>query len=377
MTNLRTISDIEPRDFSSDFDSGSLVGLTKTGAGRFSFELQSREVYGPQGSLTVWFYGRCRLGDVHIGDEEAIHFTVRPPHRLDKMRPVYSHNNENWHYVRQPYGSKDDGFDFDVPLRRGLKSASFAAHFPYPSTRMIGLVNRALESKRVACGSIGNTELGREITFLTIADPYAPATATRSILLSAGSHAGETASLWGTEGIVEFLTSQDPEATEMLRDTVFYVLPMLNVDGAALGLDRRNATGVNIYFDYREFRSSESRAMWKLIDRLRPSFWLDLHSWHLGVAEGAYGPDPGVIGDARYDSDIRPLRDAVGMHFPINEWGADTLDCPNTQALLQFGIPGLCPEFNMGLGANGQWKNCQDNMELGVNLLRGALGVPL
>lgn len=368
---MKFISDIRPGDFFSDFDSGSLTGLAGIGPGEFAFELQSREAYGPQGSLMVWFHGACRLQDIDVREGGALRFVARKPHRLDKMRPVFSFDNADWSYVPEPYGPADDGFRFEVPLRPGAGCVWFAAHFPYPSSRYYGLCESAAGRPGVRAYSIGTTELGRDILCVTVSGPPASGHARRRVLLSAGSHAGETASLWGIEGIVDFLSSGCEEAWAMLRDTEFYIVPMLNVDGAALGLDRRNAAGVNLYFDYREFRAAESRAMWRLVEDLRPDVWLDLHSWHLGVAEGAFAPDPKVVGEESYNTRIKPLIEAVGRHFTIRDCGRDTLDCPNTQALLRLGIPGFCPEFNMGLGADGAWKTPESNKLLGAAVLRG------
>lgn len=363
--------DIEPSHFFSDFDSGSLIGLVRAAPGEFGFELQSKEIYGPQGSLTVWFYGACRLEGIDIHRGDVLRFVVRHPHRLDRMRPVYCLDGGPWRYVPEPYGPKDDGFHFRVPLEPGAARVFFAAHFPYPSSRYYELCRTADESPIASLSNIGSTECGRDILCITVDDSSVSDTRKHRVILSAGSHAGETASLWGIEGVVGFLLSGDSTASQMLRQSTFYIVPMLNVDGAALGLDRRNAGGVNLYFDYREFRAAESRAMWRFVEETRPDVWLDFHSWHLGIAEGAYAPDPDVIGAQSHDACIRPLMECVGRHFPIKNCGRDTADCPNTQAVLRYGIPGFCPEFNMGVGSDGVWKFPEHNKALGVGILRG------
>lgn len=367
MTKPRTISELDATDFFSDFDSGSLLGLTKTGPGEFAFELQSREVHGPQGSLMVWFYGGCDLSGFRVNGGDRLRFLIRNPHSLSKMRPVYSSDGETWDYVPEPYGPDDQGYRFQLPLSQSDR-VYFAAHFPYPSSRTFDLVQRAAGHRSLTASTIGSTELGRPIPILTVA---AAQKAERRVLLSAGSHAGETASLWGMEGIIDFLLSDAPEASAILNQVAVTIVPMLNVDGAALGLDRRQATGVNIYFDYQDFAACESRLMWSLVESLRPDLWLDLHSWHLGIAEGAYGPDPNIIGEDTFNSKVKPVLDSVGKRFPISQLGLDTLDCPNTQALLRLGVPGILVEFNMGKGADGRWKSIHDNKALGVDMLRG------
>jgi hypothetical protein len=156
------------------------------------------------------------------------------------------------------------------------------------------------------------------------------------------------------------------------KQAIIYVVPLLAADGFALGNDRRQATGVNIYFDYQKFESREARFMWDTVKRLRPSLWLDYHSWHLGKAEGLYGPHPKIVGPEKY-AVVKSLVDAVGKHFPMIHTGPDTLDSPNTQALLKLGIPGFCPEFNFGKGAGGEWKTTEDQKILGSKIVMGVL----
>jgi hypothetical protein len=205
---------------------------------------------------------------------------------------------------------------------------------------------------------------------LTVTDSTVSDRRKKTILLSAGDHPGETASLWGMEGSIDFLLSDSPVAKSLRKRAVIHIVPLLAMDGFALGTDRRQATGVNIYFDYQKFESREARFMWETVKRVRPVLWLDYHSWHLGTAEGLYGPHPKIVGPEKFAS-VKPLIDAVGKYFPINQQSPDTLDSPNTQALLKLGIPGFCPEFNFGKGATGEWKTIEDQRVLGSKIILG------
>jgi cytosolic carboxypeptidase protein 1 len=66
-------------------------------------------------------------------------------------------------------------------------------------------------------------------------------------LLSAGRvHPGESNASWIMKGILDFLTSDAPEATELRRRYVFKVVPMLNPDGVANGSHRCSLAGVDL-----------------------------------------------------------------------------------------------------------------------------------
>jgi zinc carboxypeptidase len=367
----RTVADLEAADFFDNMDSGFLANVEKIGPGSFIFDIQDNQIYGYQGSLMVWFYGMCDLRNVKIASGEKLRLGVRGPTGLKRVRPVYSYDGVSWRHVPEGWGNDGKTFRFDVPLESGQTRVYFATHYPYTSVRALELAltrakNRFVRSIEI----IGRTERERPITMLTITDPGTPDRAKRSILLSAGDHPGETASLWGLEGSTDFLLSDDPAAQALRRKAVFYVVPILAVDGVALGTDRRQATGVNIYFDYQNFESREARVMWSLVSKLRPALWLDYHSWHLGVAEGLYGPHPKVIGEEKY-APVAELIKVIGKHFPINQHGPDTLDSPNTQAMLKLGVLGFCPEFNFGEGADKRWKTIDDQKALGVKIMLG------
>jgi hypothetical protein len=370
----RVVADLTADDFFDNMESGFFTNLEQTGPGSFEFDLQQPAIYGDQGTLRVWFHAMCDLRAVAVKPGDRLKLAVRWPIGNTHMRPVYSYDGVDWRFVPDGWGranEQDTRFRFEVPLEAGRDRVYFASNYPYPSSRVL---ERAIEQARHravrAIEVIGRTERDRPILLLTITDPATPDASKRPVLLSSGDHAGEAASAWGMEGTIDFLLSDDPVARRLRRTSILYVVPLLNVDGFALGTDRRQATGVNIYFDYLKFESREARAMWKKVSALKPVLWLDYHSWHLGKAEGLYGPHPKFVGEDQY-AKVKPLIQAIHKHFPINHEGPDTLDSPSTQALLKLGIPGFCPEFNFGQGADGQWKTIANQKALGAKIMLG------
>jgi murein tripeptide amidase MpaA len=61
--------------------------------------------------------------------------------------------------------------------------------------------------------------------------------------LRARAHPWEPAGNWLIEGLVSKLLRGDAEATKLLARTCYYILPMANKDGVALGRTRFNALG--------------------------------------------------------------------------------------------------------------------------------------
>ena len=58
-----------------------------------------------------------------------------------------------------------------------------------------------------------------------------------------------------------------PAGRRLLQFYSFSFIPILNVDGVAHGYYYHNATGVNLAFDWEEFRSIEARALREAIAR--------------------------------------------------------------------------------------------------------------
>lgn len=90
---------------------------------------------------------------------------------------------------------------------------------------------------------IGKSVKGRSLTLLTVTDPSVPESGKRVVWFMARQHAWETGTSWAADGAVRFLTSDDPEAGRIRRNTIFKVMPVFDVDGVAEGAVRFNANG--------------------------------------------------------------------------------------------------------------------------------------
>mmetsp|Transcript_35248 Transcript_35248/g.110961 ORF Transcript_35248/g.110961 Transcript_35248/m.110961 type:complete len:1129 (-) Transcript_35248:2965-6351(-) len=66
------------------------------------------------------------------------------------------------------------------------------------------------------------------------------------IVISARVHPGETCASWMMEGVLRYLTSNDPGAADLRDAFVFKVVPMLNPDGVINGNYRTSLAGVDL-----------------------------------------------------------------------------------------------------------------------------------
>jgi hypothetical protein len=67
-----------------------------------------------------------------------------------------------------------------------------------------------------------------------------------ALFVSARVHPGETPASWVMQGMLDFLTSDSPQAQLMRQSFVIFVVPMLNPDGVVVGNNRCNLAGVDL-----------------------------------------------------------------------------------------------------------------------------------
>jgi len=70
------------------------------------------------------------------------------------------------------------------------------------------------------------------------------------IFISARVHPGETPSSFILNGVLKFLTSCDPRAELLLKNFVFKIIPMINVDGVSRGFYRHDTNALNMNRHY-------------------------------------------------------------------------------------------------------------------------------
>lgn len=285
-----------------DFDSGSLLlsgtrirGDTVTLAGRDNFN----------SGRWKWIHFRVdgiqgRTLRFEIGDNLA------PSARaLEHLNFVYSHDQIRWRFFDESRHDANRGrFSFrnHTPFEHDTVWIAFS--LPYPYSRVASLVDflrlspyvfpTASSDARLVIGqsSGGIDDTGRfipphdlfgfRITDGTTAGPKA-----RVIIIS-GVHPNETPANHVTEGLLQFLVSEEPEAVELRRRTEFFIYPMVNPDARYAGFNRSTvqhpARDANrfwheeLYVDMQEIRTV-AEAMKRDTQSEGVAFFIDFHSW--------------------------------------------------------------------------------------------------
>ena len=370
-------------DFFGGFEGASLINPKQLGPNYFSLETQSAETFGPQGRLGTWVCAGINLDKVQIKDGDIVRIVVPNGNKSAVLRAVYSYDHKNWKFVT----TQRAAFDFDVPLEKERKVVYFATFTPYFHSQMLES-NKALgKSKYVRLSSIGKSVRGRDIPLVTITDRRVPDSGKKRAFIIGGTHGAETASIYGVEGMMRFLLTEDPLAQEMRRKVVWKFVPIHNVDAAAEGLDRRNAGGVNLYFDWGfhaeeakrlekykgdpsissvDFSQPETRAAYKSIVDFRPNVFLDVHSWHF-KGDGFWGPDPAFT-----SNEIKDLKNDIAKYYKVARWDHEGLLVASAPTIARtLNIATTLPEFALSFDRDGNLKNPDFMRQQGVDVLRG------
>ena len=223
--------------------------------------------------------------------------------------PFYSSDQVTWHPV------EDAEFDAAEPrLRFRIASKAdrlWIAHVPpYTNDTLAGLLRDIAKSPFVRQTPVGKSVEGREIPLLTITDTAVPENAKKVIWLMFRQHAWEAGSSWTGDGLIRFVTSANPVAARIRRETIVKILPWCDPDGVAHGGVRFNRNGYDLNRNWDLVDpvkmpeiAAERRAIFDWVDAgKRVDFFLTLHNTETN--EYLHGPpDPG--------ESLRPLLENV------------------------------------------------------------------
>jgi hypothetical protein len=174
-----------------------------------------------------------------LDDSQAIHFYFRID-GFDTDRPLeiavrsayppktatYSHDGRIWY--RLP--SSSPGV-YRLPFPRS--PVYLASGYPYSWSQMVRFVKRSTSGRRAAERVIGKSDGGRSIHALVI--PPDPPAGRDMLFIIGRQHGYESLPSWIIEGMVEFLTSDDPFAKDFRERHVAVIVPMADVDAVAEG----------------------------------------------------------------------------------------------------------------------------------------------
>ena len=222
---------------SSQFDAGAIEIVSATSANAIDLNIRKDS----HADITQWFYFRlqgaqgepCTIRLLNAGQSAY-------PKGWEDYNAMASYDRINW--FRVPTGF--DGQVLTIEHTPAMDSVYYAYFEPYSWERHLELLDRAQQSEHVRMLDLGSTVDGRDLNMLVIGEP---AEGKKKVWVIARQHPGETMAEWFVEGMLDaLLDPAHPFARQLLKETVFYVVPNMNPDGSVRGNLRTNAAGANL-----------------------------------------------------------------------------------------------------------------------------------
>ena len=196
------------------------------------------------------------------------------PKGWEGYRACASYDLQDWFRVPTAY----DAPVLTINHRPEYDSVYYAYFAPYAMERHAQFVAKTLADPRVRLDVPGVTLDGQDMDLLHVGEVGG---GKRHCWVIARQHPGETMAEWWMEGFIEHLLDPaDPAAQELLRRTVFHIVPNMNPDGSRRGHLRTNAAGANLNREWLEpslERSPEVFVIRKAMAETGVDFCLDVH----------------------------------------------------------------------------------------------------
>ena len=222
---------------SSQFDAGAIEVVSATSANAIDLNIRKDS----HADIIQWFYFRLQGAQ---GEPCTIRFLnagqAAYPAGWEGYQAMASYDRVNWFRVPTSY----DGKVMTIEHTPAMDSVYYAYFEPYSWERHLELLDRAQMSEHVRMVDLGSTVDGRDLNMLVIGEPSPEK---KKVWVIARQHPGETMAEWFVEGMLDaLLDPAHPFGRQLLKESVFYVVPNMNPDGSVRGNLRTTAAGANL-----------------------------------------------------------------------------------------------------------------------------------
>ncbi|MBD3169056.1 MAG: T9SS type A sorting domain-containing protein [candidate division Zixibacteria bacterium] len=366
-------------DISYDFECASLQSASTVDTNHINLTLRLDDQHG---DLYGWYY--FKIDRNASGQTVTFCITNRDGWMNQNHKPVGSYDNENWFRIHDTWMSNNDMYfrhTFDED------SARIALTFPYTYTDLFNDLDSLSASPYFSYEIIGQSVNGRDIPLVTIEDPNAAYPyGKKCAWLTSRQHPMETPPSFMLKAMMKHLIGWGAPGGEKLLDkTVFKIVPVINVDGAAEGFSRHNANGINLnrnwcYDSTYTGEEPEVEAVHRAIDE-----WIyagnevhflddfhaapDLYDFGYRISES--------FSDPQYYEDEETFLKSLERWNPHQHWN-DWRDLDHGYArgiiilalYTQHGLMGLSNEHSWSRRGSGNYHTIEDLMDEGEDYIK-------
>ncbi len=221
--------------FDSNYDNGSLGGVTSGGANTFNCSLfveQSTEGLGPR---SYWF--RFRMTGV-----AGRTITLNIPHGESPRPRIRMNDTDEWRVMTSAEAPNTSQTILTFGATENEAEVSFFDPLGYDETvtQVTDLVDA---SPWASMEVLGPSFQGRDVHLVTVTNPQVPDSEKFRVWLHSRAHAGEVTSTHNMMGFLKQITEESQIGHRLRSFCIFNIVPLVNTDGTALGHTRWDAQG--------------------------------------------------------------------------------------------------------------------------------------
>jgi hypothetical protein len=223
-----------------------------------SFEGANAHVISINNSTnTLKFESVKRRGDIHnvvfyfkvSGIDTTRQFKLQIKYTQQYYLPellAYSYDNLTWYRINGIFTS--DSKEYTNTYIR--KTVYFSHSYPYTYSKLLELADSLNGNQYTQISNISVSELGRQVKLFRITDSGVRDSSKQLIWIIGRNHAMEHHSNYVLEGLINFLLSSDANAARLRTQAIIYIVPVMDVDMAALGGTGKDQNPVDFNRDW-------------------------------------------------------------------------------------------------------------------------------
>ena len=251
----------------------------------------SAPVDGSLSNRTCWFCFRVRGGkgrDMTFHQEKmerTLEVNIYGTYAV--VRPVVREEGGEWKRLSSENVTYDrESLDFSFRYTPESDETYFAFCYPYQLSDLKAFFARYRDNEHVREISLGRTYENREYpAYILGCDDGKPGK--KLVFLKSRQHSGETSGSFVLEGVMQQILADDALGRALREKALFFVVPMVHLDGVENGHYGKDAPPVDFNRDWRRnSKRQEIRAIVSKLDELTRKYTMavsaDFHSPHPG-----------------------------------------------------------------------------------------------
>lgn len=202
---------------------------------------------------------------------------------------AYSYNKTSWYRFAGTISG--DSKEFTKTYEQN--SVYFSVGYPFTYSDMLEHISSISSSNFLQVSNLAVSRGGRDIKLLKITEPSVSDSGKSLIWVIGRQHAMESHSNYVVKGFIDFMLSNFPPADSLRRKAIIYVVPVMDVDNAAVGGTGKDQLPVDFNRDW------DSPSYWSAVIAVKQKIAeTTLHN-PLKIFLDSHNPFPGSPDDAQ------------------------------------------------------------------------------